>query len=48
MIPDLAITTDAYQPDLAPLGGSLVGSALIALIPLLTVFVTLGLSLIHI
>ena len=42
MIPALAITTDAYQPDLAPLGGSLVGSALIALIPLLTVFVTLG------
>jgi lactate permease len=42
MIPALRITTDAYQPELAPLGGSLVGSALIALIPLLTVFVTLG------
>ncbi len=42
MIPALSITTDAYKPDLAPVGGSLVASALIALLPLLTVFVTLG------
>ncbi|MBK6440642.1 MAG: L-lactate permease [Candidatus Phosphoribacter baldrii] len=42
MIPAISITADAYKPDLAPVGGSLVASALIALIPLLTVFVTLG------
>lgn len=42
MIPALSITNDAYKPDLAPVGGSLVASALIALLPLLTVFVTLG------
>ena len=44
MIPDLAITTDAYQPDLAPLGGSLVGSALIALIPVSYTHLTLPTS----
>ncbi|MFZ1286908.1 MAG: L-lactate permease, partial [Candidatus Phosphoribacter sp.] len=42
MIPALGIQADAYQPEIAPIGGSLVASALIALIPLLTVFVTLG------
>ncbi len=42
MTPALSIITDAYKPELAPVGGSLVASALIALIPLLTVFVTLG------
>ena len=42
MIPTFVVPTDAFKPDLAPLGGSLVGSALVALLPLLTVFVTLG------
>ncbi|GAB94220.1 lactate permease [Kineosphaera limosa] len=32
----------AYQPDLAPLGGSLALSALVACLPLLTIFITLG------
>jgi lactate permease len=32
----------AFQPDIAPVAGSLTASALIALLPLLTVFVTLG------
>ncbi len=36
------VPADPFQPELAPLGGSLVGSALVALLPLLTVFVTLG------
>ncbi len=31
-----------YQPDLAPVGDSLTASALVALLPLVTVFVTLG------
>ncbi|MEI2730658.1 MAG: L-lactate permease [Dermatophilaceae bacterium] len=42
MPPALALPLDPYTPQLAPLGGSLVGSALVALLPLLTVFVTLG------
>ncbi|MEI2766846.1 MAG: L-lactate permease [Dermatophilaceae bacterium] len=42
MTPTLALPTDGFTPQLAPLGGSLVLSALVALIPLLTVFLTLG------
>ncbi len=42
MIPPFAVPADAFKPELAPLGGSLVGSALVALLPLVTVFVTLG------
>lgn len=38
----LSLATDPFTPQLAPVGGSLAVSALIALIPLLTVFVTLG------
>ncbi len=38
----LSLAADPYTPQLAPVGGSLVISALIALLPLLTVFVTLG------
>ncbi|PID96120.1 MAG: lactate permease [Actinomycetales bacterium] len=41
-VPLIDPSPDAFQPILAPLGGSLVGSALIALVPLLTIFVTLG------
>ena len=37
----LSLAADPYTPQLAPVGGSLVISALIALLPLLTVFVTL-------
>ena len=33
----------AFQPDIDPVGDSLAISALVALVPLLTVFVTLGL-----
>jgi lactate permease len=42
MTSSIGIVADAYTPQLAPVGGSLVASALIALLPLLTVFVTLG------
>ena len=38
----LSLVTDPFTPQLAPVGGSLAVSALIALLPLLTVFVTLG------
>ena len=31
-----------YTPDLAPLAGSLMLSSLVAILPLLTIFVTLG------
>ena len=41
----LSLAAEPYTPQLAPVGGSLAVSALIALIPLLTVFI---LSLIHI
>jgi lactate permease len=38
----LSLAAEPYTPQLAPVGGSLAVSALIALIPLLTVFITLG------
>ena len=38
----LSLAAEPYTPQLAPVGGSLAVSALIALIPLLTVFMTLG------
>lgn len=38
----LALPADAFKPELAPVGGSLLTSALVALLPLITVFVTLG------
>ncbi|ADU47347.1 L-lactate permease [Intrasporangium calvum] len=37
-----ALLPTAYQPDIAPVADSLTASALIALLPLLTVFLTLG------
>ena len=38
----LAAAPTAFQPDLAPVADSLAASALVALLPLITVFVTLG------
>ena len=38
----LPLAVDPYQPTLTPVGGSLTLSALVATIPLLTVFFTLG------
>lgn len=38
----LAAAPTAFQPELAPVADSLVASALVALLPLITIFVTLG------
>ena len=41
-MPTLATAPTAFQPELAPVADSLVASALVALLPLITIFVTLG------
>lgn len=40
---DSQLLASTYRPELAPIAGSLVWSSLVALLPLLTIFITLGL-----
>lgn len=41
-MPPLAAVPTAFQPEIAPVADSLMASALVALVPLVTIFVTLG------